>query len=218
MTAIVGEAPDRHWTGYTPAERETLAAEIGEITRALHRMPLEDLAAVEAVQGGAEVEIARQRAARIAEIEATLFTPWQRGQFLRFVTAEGDAFFGQPPVLTHADLSHAHLFVARQDGRPHVTGFIDWGGALIGPAEWDIVCHWFWTYSGDRPAMRACLKAYYGDRLPDRLARRCLATLFCTYSMSLLWPQFAEGSLETDDPLREMAARFFPPEVFGTPD
>lgn len=216
MTALDGEDPDRFWNGFTVDERLELAAELGALTRELHGLPTDDLAAVEANHGGAELEISRQQAERIAEIKAsTGFTSWQREQFVHFVTATGHRFFDEPPVLTHADLSHAHIFVARSESVPHVTGFIDWGEAMVGPAAWDIVCHWFWTFSGDRTAMRECLAAYYPDGRPDRLARRCLAALFYTYSMQLLWPEFAERPLKTDDPIREMSARFFPPDVFG---
>lgn len=219
MTIIDGEPPDRDWTGYTDAEKLSLASQLGTITRALHELPLDKLAAVEARQDGAEVEIAAQQADRTVEIEATThFTTRQRSQLLRFVTGEGHTFFDQPPVLTHADLSHAHLFVARHQGIPHVTGFIDWGGALIGPAAWDIAAHWCWSFTFDRPMMQALLTSYYRNGLPDRLARRCLATFFYTFSMQLLWPYVFDRPFQSDDPIREATERLFPPEVFGSPD
>lgn len=219
MTVIDGEAPDRDWTGYTESERLSLAAELGTITRELHQLPVGILAAVEAKQGGARAEIDRQQAERLKEIEAaTHFTPRQRERLRQFALEEGRHFLEQSPVLTHADLSHAHLFVAREGGQPHVTGFVDWGEALIGPATWDIAAHWLWSFTYDRPMMRACLETYYSDGLPERFARRCLATMFYTYSMQLLWPHFFERPFETEDPIREATARLFPPEVFGSPD
>ena len=219
MTVIDGEAPDRDWTGYSQTERLSLAAELGTITRELHQLPLELLLRLEAKQGGAKAEITRQQSDRLAEIEAaSLFTPWQREQMRRFVLEKGHQFFDEPPVLTHADLSHAHLFVSRQMGVPFVTGYIDWGEALIGPATWDIAAHWCWSFTFDRPMMHACLAAYYPDGLPSRLARRSLATFFYTYSMQLLWPFLFNHPFKTDDPIREATMRLFPPEVFGPPD
>ena len=219
MTRVDGEAPDRYWTGYSVREKLALATELGVITRQLHQLPTNELAVVEAQRGGAAQEIALQQADRIREIEdAGRWTRGQRDQIIRFVTEEGHQFFDKPPVLTHADLSHAHIFVARQAGVPAVTGFVDWGGALVGPAEWDIAGHWFWTFSTDGPAMRRLLAAYYPDGKPERLARRCLATLFYTFSMHLLWPEFAERIPQTDDIVREMTELYFPPEIFGSPD
>ncbi|MCO5182959.1 MAG: aminoglycoside phosphotransferase family protein [Anaerolineae bacterium] len=219
MTAVGGAAPDRDWTGYLDSEKLSLAAEIGSLTRKLHNLPLDELTAVEAEQGGAESEIALEQTKRIAEIKTTsALTTMQRDRFLRFVSEEGHTFFDEPPVLTHADLSHAHIFVARREGTPQVTGFIDWGEALIGPATWDIAAHWFWSYTFDRPMMQACLAAYYPDGLPERLARRCLATIFYTFSMQLMWPHIVAEPLVTDDPIREMTERVFAPAIFGAPD
>ena len=219
MTALQGDAPARFWSGYTVDERLELATQIGSLTRNLHHLPVDALARVEEEQGDAELEITRQQAQRIAEIDAsTRLTSYQREQLIRFVTFTGHTFFDEPPVLTHADLSHAHIFVARSDSAPQVTGFIDWGEAMIGPAAWDIAGHWFWTFSRDRSAMNAFLATYYPTDRPARLARRCLATLFYTYSMHLLWPEFTEQPWQSDDSIRELTERFFPPDVFGPAD
>jgi hypothetical protein len=68
--------------------------------------------------------------------------------------------------------------------------------------------------------MRACLRALFSEHdPPERFARRCLAALLHTYSMSLLWPVFVarEGN-SSKSIVRDMTEFFYPPDVFGPPD
>ena len=83
--------------------------------------------------------------------------------------------------MTHFDLAHNHIYLFLEEGALMISGIIDWGEAVIGPAEWDITYLWFWTFSRDKEAMRACLKRLYPDgRRPERFARRCLAAVLYT--------------------------------------
>ena len=160
------------------------------------------------------------QAERIAEIEATeTLSARQRDALRLYLLGEALQFLDEPPVLTHSDFSHAHIYLAREAGTIMITGFIDWAEAMLGPAEWDIAFHWFWTLNQDHEAMRECLKAFYPDgRLPERFAQRCLSTHLYSYSMGELWPYFAKNVGKSESIVREMTAFFFPPDVFGSPD
>ena len=103
-------------------------------------------------------------------------------------------------------------------GRTEVSGIIDWGEAILGPAEWDLVYLWFWTFSRDQEAMRVCLDAYFdGRRQPGSFARRSLAALFYTPSIGLLWDPFLERGVRSRDIVKEITTVLFPEEVFGAP-
>ncbi len=118
-----------------------------------------------------------------------------------------------------ASLAHNHIYLAKDSGDWQVTGIIDWGEAMLGPAEWDIAYLWFWTFSCNQAAMHECLQTLYADHpRPSRFARRCMAATLYTSSMSLLWPHFAKHTYTTESIEREMTAFFFPPDVFGPPD
>lgn len=220
MTEVAGATAEEIWDSLPRSEQLALAGEIGRITAAIHRLPQEKLAAVEQAFGGMREHTTRYRDQHIAAIEATeSISVKQRDDLIHFIQVEAWEHLNGTPVLAHFDLAHNHIYLTRERGRVRVTGIIDWGEAMLGPAEWDIAYLWFWTFSGDRQAMRECFRTLYADsHPPERFARRCLASLFHTSSMSLLWPGFAERKPETDAIVRELTAYLFPPDLFGLPD
>lgn len=220
MTEVGGSTVEDSWETLTRAEQSAIAREIGTITAAIHRLPQEDLAEVERQFGGRREYAALMQAERIAQIEAAeQLSIRRRDELLRYLVEEAQQFMDDPPALTHSDFSHAHIYLAREAGIMAVTGLIDWAEAMLGPPEWDIAFHWFWTLNQDREAMRECLEAYYPDgQLPERFARRCLDTHLYSYSMGELWPYFARRVGESEPIVQAMTRFFFPPEVFGSPD
>ena len=201
MTEVPGSSAEEVWEALSRSDQLAIAWEIGAITAAIHRLPQGKLARVERQFGGRSEEIARQGVNRIAEIEAAAtLSVDQRDELLRFVRANAQELVNVPPVLTQL----------------RVSGFIDWGEAMLGPPEWDLAYHWFWTFSGDREAMGQCLQAYYADsHRPERFARRCLIAHLYTYSMGLLWPSFAKDINGNGSIIDEMVESFFPAAVFG---
>lgn len=220
MTELSGSTLQASWETLTRSELLAIAREIGTITAAIHGLPQADLAAVERQFGGRHAYATLMQAERVAQIAATTqLSPRQRDAVLDYVFGEAQAFLEEPPNVTHSDFSHAHIYIAREPSAVQVAGVLDWAEAMLGPPEWDIAYHWFWTFSQDREAMRECLKTYYPDgQLPERLARRCLNTHLYSYSMGELWPSCAEKVGKTEWIVRELTAFFFPPDVFGPPD
>lgn len=135
------------------------------------------------------------------------------------ITGTTQEFLNEPPVLTHSDFSQAHVYIARETDAVKVLGIIDWAEAMLGPPEWDIAFHWFWSFTRDREAMRAGPKAFYPDeQFPERFARRCLRTHPYSFSMGELWPCFAGRVEDSESIVRQMTAFLFPADVFGSPD
>jgi hygromycin-B 7''-O-kinase len=220
MSEVGGKTLQHSWADLSSVELRTIAGEIGSITAQLHGQPQDKLAAVEAKFGG-RVEICREMEAnRSAEIEANAnFSTRHKDELLEFLHGEARDFLDTPPVLTHSDLSHAHIYIARTNHHPAVSGVIDWAEAMLGPAEWDTSFHWFWTFSQDKPTMQACLNSYYRDgSRPDQLARRCFATHLYTYSMQEVWDYFTKTVSDSEAIVRAMISTLFPPDVFGAPD
>lgn len=220
MTEIAGSTIEDSWENLTCAEQLAIAREIGTITAAIHCLPQADLAEVERQFGGRREYAQLMQAERMAEIEAAeRFSTPQRDAVLHYLIGEAQEFLAEPPKVTHSDFSHAHIYMARETETVKVTGLIDWAEAMLGPPEWDIAFHWFWTFSRDREAMRACLSTFCPDgQLPERFARRCLSTHLYSFSMGELWPSFAESGGASESIVREMTAFFFPSDVFGPPD
>jgi aminoglycoside phosphotransferase (APT) family kinase protein len=217
---MVGSTAEEVWDDLSRSEQLAIARELGTITAAIHRLPQDDLAAVERQFGDKRKYIDLEKTRRIAEIEATeTLSIHQRDSLLHFLQLEAREHLEGPSKLTHFDLAHNHIYLSRETGTWKVAGIIDWAEAMLGPPEWDVVYLWFWTFSRDREAMHECLQTLYADsRPPDRFARRCLAAVLHTPSMSLLWPYFAERGGRSESIEREATAFYFPPDVFGPPD
>jgi aminoglycoside phosphotransferase (APT) family kinase protein len=220
MTAVPGATAEEIWDDLPRAEQLAIARQLGEITAAIHRLPTAELAEIEGRFGYKNELIAALGSRRAAEIEsAERLSEQQRETLLRFLQGEAREYVEGQSKLTHWDLAHNHVYLSPEDGTMKVSGIIDWGEALLGPPEWDVVYLWFWTFSGDREAMRECLGTLYaaGGR-PDRFARRCLAAVLYTSSMRLLWPHFAEEGGKSESIMREMTEYYFPADVFGRMD
>jgi hypothetical protein len=232
-TAVTGASAEHAWGNLSRTEQLILAHEFGVITAAYHQLPQQQFAVVEDEVGGGHESIAFERKQRLAEIEAgpflsesqrTLYEslPANRDTLIHFISSESPEHFKGPVVFSHCDLSHAHIFVSDTTGYWHVSGVIDWAETMLVPAEWDLTFHWFWTFTRDRDAMKAFLKAYFNSiPPPDRFARRCFAAYLHTYDWVALWNALRNefiykpnaGTLE-----RQMTEFLFPPEVFGSPD
>ena len=219
MTAISGSTAEDIWDDLSRSEQLAIARELGLITATVHRLPQDDLTIVEQQFGDKSERIALHAARRTAEIKATeTLSTHERDALLSFLHLEAREHLDGPPNFTHSELAHNHIYLSREKGAMKVAGIIDWADAVLGPPEWDIVYLWFWTFSGDREAMRECLQALYADsRPPDRFARRCMAAILYTSSMSLLWPYFTQDAGATDSIVLEMIESFFPAELFGPP-
>jgi aminoglycoside phosphotransferase (APT) family kinase protein len=219
-TEIQGTTVQNCWQTLTRTEQLAIAREIGTITAAIHRLPQSELAEVEQRVGGRHEYARLMQADRIAEIETSeRLTRKQRTTLLDYLKGEAQDFLEEPSAVTHSDFSHAHIYLTRRAGTIGVSGVIDWAEAMLGPAEWDIAFHWFWTVNQDSDAMRHCLEAFFPDgRLPEHFARRCLSTHLYSFSMAELWPFFADSVGDSEPVVRAMTRFFFPPDVFGAPD
>jgi aminoglycoside phosphotransferase (APT) family kinase protein len=224
LSGISGATAENVWDGIVPAERLPIAEELGKITAAIHRLPQKDLIAVESKFGDRyEHIIVPEQSHRIAEIKGSeMLSVRQRDKLLRFLQEEAQEYLASPLKITHFDLAHNHIYLSRETGRWQVNGIIDWGEAVIGPPEWDVVYLWHWTFTTitqDREAMRVCLQSFFGYQpRPERFARRCFAALLFTPSMALLWPPAAAQAEGSRNIVRDLIKYFYPSEIFGPPD
>ncbi len=220
MMEIGGETLQNMWDSLTRTELLAVAEEIGSLTLALHQLPTEKLAEAEKQVGGRCEYIKEEAAKRQVEIEALeILSVSQKDDLLKFLVGGARDFMDVRPLFTHSDFSHAHVYLAQEADGVKVGSFIDWGEAMLGPPEWDTTFHWFWTFSRDQEAMRACLRGYYPDgRLPERFARRCFSVHMYSYSMQEVWAYFVKNGDRCDDIVNEMVEFYFPRAVFGPPD
>ena len=234
ISEVPGASAEERWEALSRAEQLAIAREFGSVTAAYQRLPHHPLATVERKIGGGRESIQSEREQRLAEIAAapmlpeeqrTLFDlfPAQRDDLLHFINGEAREYFDVPAKFSHCDLSHAHLFVSNATGAWHFSGVIDWAEAMLVPPEWDVTYHWFWTFTRDQEAMKACLQAYFADaQPPEHFAQRCFAAILHTYAWIEIWNalrgEFAHGRPRSGPLVRQMTEFLFPPGVFGPPD
>ena len=220
LTEVSGSTAEDVWDDLSRSEQLASARDLGATTAAIHRLPQQDLAAVEQQFGGRTKHIKAEQARRIAQIETTATLSAQhRDDIIHFLKAEAREHLDSPPKLAHCELAHNHIYLSRKTSAWKVTGIIDWADAMLGPPEWDVTFLWFWTFTRDREAMRNCLQTLYADsRPPDQFARRCLAAILHTHSGPGLLAEFAERGGGSESVEREMTEFLFPSEVFGPPD
>lgn len=235
-TAVSGASVEDTWNSLSRSEQLGLAHKIGAVTAAYHRLPQQPLGEVAIEEIDGKPSIIYERAQRLAELEESPTLPSERrllyqtlpvnrDSLIHFISSESLAYVNAPAVFSHCDLSHAHVFVSNAAGKADdwaVSGVIDWAEAMLAPPEWDITFHWFWTFTRDCDAMKACLQAYFnGSQPPEHFARRCFAVYLHTYAWVELWlalrheftPASRSGTL-----VQQMIEFLFPPQVFGPAD
>jgi len=219
MSEIEGDTLETLWGDLPKSELLFVAREIGKQSVQLHQCPTSKLAEVEAQYGRGEHEIDLIEADRIAEIKALdRLSTYHKDELLQFVHDQPYSVLTDSLVLNHGDLSHAHIYLTHQNQNRVVSGWVDWGGAIVASPEWDITFHWFWTFSQERDAMREFLKSYYDQPpKPDQLARRCFIAHFYTFSMGDVWDYFTAQVKPSDSIVDALITSLYPPELFGLP-
>ncbi|MEM7125548.1 MAG: aminoglycoside 3'-phosphotransferase/choline kinase family protein [Chloroflexota bacterium] len=224
MTGVPGSTAENVWDDLPRSNQLAIARELGTITAAIHRLPYDDFAAVEQAFGGRSEHIRayQPRLTELVKRTESLSTQY-RDDMIRFLQIEAQEHLEELTHLTHSELAHNHIYLAKEDRGAKswtVSGFIDWADAMLGPPEWDVTFLWFWTFSRDQEAMRECLQTLYTDgRPPERFARRCLAAILHTHSGPGLWMEFIDqGGGRSISIERELTDYLFPQELFGPPD
>jgi len=175
VTAVGGVPLCEVWHSMDLSDREHIAASCGEFMAALHAVPTEGLEAI-AVDWPAFV--ARQiqdSTARLAR--SGLDQQWIRA-ILEFLDDLPPLFEpGFRPVLLSADVTDEHVLVSQQGGRWELTGFLDFGDAMLGHPHYEFVAPGCCITRGSPKLQRAMLLAYgYSeDQLDGTLARQLMA-------------------------------------------
>ena len=185
MERLAGRPLAEVWPHLGAADREGLAAQLGEATAALHAIdpgaatiPRPDwVAFVQAQRGGC---VDRQRTGGLPD-----FWLEQIPGFLASVALEQD----ERRALLHTELMREHVFAAPTAGGWRLSGLIDFEPAMIGAPEYEFASVGLFVSCGDRALLRRYLLAYgYPPGALDRgLRRRLLAWALLHRYSNLRW-------------------------------
>jgi hygromycin-B 7''-O-kinase len=187
MSRLRGTALSTVWDRTTVADRDRMAAHLGEAIAALHRVTPPRLQNWWPEDWPAFV--ARQRGRCASEQrELGLASSWV-AQYPAFL--QGVAFQTGPLVLLHTEVMRQHLLVTQTgDGGWRFSGLFDFEPAMRGASEYEFASVGVFVSQGDSRFLRRVLIAYgySGGELDARLSRRLLAwALLHRYSNLASW-------------------------------
>ena len=175
VTAVDGVPLGEVWDAMERPDREHIAARCGEFMAWLHATPIEGLKEI-AVDWPAFVE--RQTQACVDQLgKAELDEGLVRSTLVFLDDLPPLYESGFQPVLLSADVTDEHILVSQRDGRWDLTGYIDFGDAMVGHPYYEFVAPGCCiTYSS--PRLRRAMLLGYGfaeDQLDEQLSERLMA-------------------------------------------
>jgi hygromycin-B 7''-O-kinase len=158
MTAVEGVPLKEVWSSMRTSDREYIAACCGRLIAWLHTTQTEGLEGIAMdwstfVEGQVHSSINRVTQ---AEMDEQL-----RSSILEFLNDLPPLFEPEfQPVLLNADVTNEHVLVSRRDGQWELTGFIDFGDAMLGHLCYEFVAPGCTITRGASGLQRAMLLAY----------------------------------------------------------
>jgi hygromycin-B 7''-O-kinase len=175
LTAVEGVPLFEVWDVMDAASRDHVARRCGEFMAALHDTPTKGLEAI-AVDWPVFVEHQTQDCLD-GLARSGLDDGWVRSvrTFLRGLPPLFEPGF--QPVLLSADVTDEHILVCERGGRWEVTGYIDFGDAMLGHPYYEFVAAGCSIARGSSDLVRAILLAYgfSPDQLNASLTDRLMA-------------------------------------------
>ncbi|MEJ5308431.1 MAG: aminoglycoside phosphotransferase family protein [Anaerolineae bacterium] len=168
---------------------ERIAAELGEMVRELHRVPVASLTSLPHTQASWQ-QFVQQRQVEVADL-----TRWA-GVLPASVVAEIPAFLAAvldgaeavPLALLNGDLTEDHILLEQRGGKWHISALIDFGDALVGARDYEWVALWFSGLDRDYDGLATFMAAYDPHlSLDDTFFARAMAFTFLhEFSLDIL--------------------------------
>jgi hygromycin-B 7''-O-kinase len=175
MTAVEGVPLYEVWSSMEMPDRERIAARCGELMAFLHSTPTKGLDAI-ATDWPAFVESRMQDCVNQL-IQSDIDEPLVQStlEFLDDLPPLFEPDF--QPVLLNADVTDEHILVSVRRGRWELTGFIDFGDAMLGHPYYDFVAPGCCITHGSPKLQRTMLLAYgfSQDQLDATTAEQLMA-------------------------------------------
>ncbi len=157
-----------------------IIADMGEMVRHLHNVPLAQLTSLDHTQAGWRAFVQR-RAAEVAEAGQ-----WEGilplsivAEIPGFLASELDGGDNVPLVLMNGDLTEDHILLRQDNGKWRISGLIDFGDALVGPREYEWIALWFSGLDRDYECLTTFMDSYDPHiKLDDHFFTRAMAFTF----------------------------------------
>ncbi|HOU11984.1 MAG TPA: aminoglycoside phosphotransferase family protein [Anaerolineae bacterium] len=157
-----------------------IAADMGEIVRHLHHVPVAQLTSLDHTQAGWR-EFVRRRAVETADAGqwADILPPSVVAEIPGFLASALDGDDNVPLVLMNGDLTEDHILLRQDNGKWRISGLIDFGDALVGQREYEWIALWFSGLNRDYECLTAFMDSYDPHiKLDDDFFTRAMAFTF----------------------------------------
>jgi hygromycin-B 7''-O-kinase len=175
VTAVEGVPLNEVWDLLEGAEREQIAARCGAFMAWLHSTPT---AGLEAIATEWPTFVERQIESRVKQLEQSDLDEGLVRSTVEFLDDLPPLY--EPdfqPVLLSADVTDEHVLVSQCGGRWELTGYIDFGDAMVGHPYYEFVAPGC-CITHSSPRLRRAMLLGYGfseDQLDERLSERLMA-------------------------------------------
>lgn len=186
MSQLPGQDLSTVWADIPTANRLRLATQLGEVLRALHALPCEDLSDLR-VDWPAFVT---EQTGTVAERQRALGAPWPWVQQIPTFLSEVDVrTTPRGTALLHTEIMRVHTKVRSVDGRWELCGLFDFEPAMVAPVAYEFASVGLFFSRGDAALLREVLRAYgYAASELDRgLQRRFAAMMLLHRYCNLKW-------------------------------
>ncbi len=173
--------PIREVRAFIPRRNlERIAADLGEMVRELHRVPVASLTSLPHSRASWEAFVQRRQieVADPARWAGILPAPVvaEIPEFLASVLTEDEE---TPLALLNGDLTEDHILLEHHDGKWRISALIDFGDALVGVRDYEWVALWFSGLERDYDGLTTFMAAYDPLlKLDDTFYRRAMAFTF----------------------------------------
>ena len=176
MTRISGTPLESVWDNLSPIDRQQIATDVGRMIAYLRTAPISGLDVVtpdwHEFLAGQVAEVSTHHQA----VPELVWDPKQEiSQF--FASLAGLIYADFQPVLLLADITREHVFVDQLDGCWRMVGYIDFGDAMVGHPDYELVAPGLEIAGGNPEILQALLLAagYPANTLDENLCLQLMA-------------------------------------------
>ena len=211
MTRISGIPLETIWDDLPPTNCLQIATEVGQMIAQIRTVSVKGL---EVLKMDWRTFLADQAADISAYQPPLLELAWEPAQEIAELFASLTELFEEnfEPVLLLADITREHVFVDWRDGQWQMVGYVDFGDAMVGHPDYELIAPGLEIAGGDPIVLRTLLLAagYSETRLNQVFGRRLMAYTLLHRFVDLASVLSAVPQARTAESLDELAQLIWP--------
>lgn len=176
MTRISGIPLQSIWDDLPPINRHQIATDVGQMIARLRAVPVSGLESLMIDWGAFTSDQIAEASAHHQSVPELAWEPKQEiGPF--FASSANLINETFRPVLILADITQEHVFIDQRDGMWRMVGYVDFGDAMVGHPDYELVAPGLEIAGGNPELLRALLLAagYHETAFDETFCRRLMA-------------------------------------------